>query len=1243
MKQARWNVMRGIRTLSVCVICHVAACGLALSMETPASYGEAAGVDTPILRVPYTEAAPVIDGTMAPQEWSDASSLSGFWYDYSEDSGGDFRFMASRHTMPVVYACYDKEYFYVCYVTPVYPEGSLLKCMGRFPDTVHHPTYGILNDDHIEFEMRPTEDNGMGFVWGLFKWVINPTNATSDQHWSLNGGEGYPWSSKALIRSTVTATAWTLEMRVPLESLLDGDYAQKSTDGTPRVRLPIADGTAYRAWFTRGIGGGCLYFNAFDQHVWNTTKTKLVFDSQAPSFQVNDLGPIMDDMIDVKVTIKNRNMRSESVRAQTVRVGFFVENEAGMNVYSSYDAPEMKDGLVELVPGETKELRLRKSFPGVSADGNVLWFDVRSAGTPAKVLFRTRLITFHSMNGGVASWPTGETDENGKGINQTGSFKERRLDRIQGMRPAKQDFLFTVNRSLYTNRLSAIIDKGLYAAPEEVKRATEAKLTILKVTEEDEEAVREEKQTFSGNFCIFLVDNLELEKGATYKVSVLLFDADKRIVGERTGSEFKHDVPVWVNNTIGKDDVVWEPFIDIKKTDTGFETLKHVFTVDPSGLPGQISIKPDGKREFPLEMRDGKKPVDDATMRWIGRGPQLRAPLRFEAVIGGKRVPATVTAPAKVVRQWKSEIEYASELAAGPVKFAVRTEYDCNGAMFCTFTYSAAEPVTVDALEMLMDVAGLVDIKLTSAGTATGNLGMSGADVSNCWVPEGKGVVWDSAQDKSARPDLFYSCFIPYFWFGSADRGWTFFCDSDRNWSLPMYGSAMAIERNDKGEASWRLKFFSKPATVKDAKDITFTILTHPQKSKPENAPWHAWNSWDTWCDQYRVNFFRRSDETLQAEAKHNPTTPPFQRYYQMGALYTPGWGRAGEDFFVHGFERVIRVGKRQGWWWDLTWPAVRSDNLAEGVAYVRNPADISKDAEELPYQGGFLTMNQYNTMKRLARVAKVNNVPLANSYWAGNSSSLFEGFGRDTIMTEGAGSDPTSYDCDMVTMWPASHWRYMAHANFSGFISGLACPAIMLKPGDEKHFDRQRYGRALLHNIGVQPVVHGRMMNLEICTRVLKYVADFGLWLDDGKTEYVPYWRNSEYVRFGTTPQPPNWGVYASVYRRPTADGKGMQALVIIMNEQEKKPASGALTLDLKRILGGTNAQTAQSVWSEQAIPEPFAAWWAGAIKDRGTGPVLRDLDSGQVVPEVSAGVYGPVHVPWHDFRAFYVRGGAQ
>lgn len=141
------------------------------AVESPTSYGEAARVDTPVLRIPFMGTPPTIDGVMAPGEWDDSSALSGFWYDYAN---ADFRFMAPPQTQLQLYAGFDKEHLYFCYSSPVYPEDSWLKANGRFPDVLNHPLYGMLWDDHHELELRPYDDIAKGFKLGLLRWDVNP-------------------------------------------------------------------------------------------------------------------------------------------------------------------------------------------------------------------------------------------------------------------------------------------------------------------------------------------------------------------------------------------------------------------------------------------------------------------------------------------------------------------------------------------------------------------------------------------------------------------------------------------------------------------------------------------------------------------------------------------------------------------------------------------------------------------------------------------------------------------------------------------------------------------------------------------------------------------------------------------------------------------------------------------------------------------------------------------------------------
>ncbi|MDA0841350.1 MAG: hypothetical protein O2857_26600, partial [Planctomycetota bacterium] len=665
--------------------------GSLAAQEHPTSYGKAATVDAALIRVPMTQNPPTIDGKMSPKEWEDASALTGFWYDVG---GGAYNFLAPKETQNNAYLMYDREKLYGVITYPVYPEGSWLRSRGRFPNVLQHPLYGVLADDHIEFELRPYHDPARGFQMGLIRFDVNSLNTVCDWTWSRLGQYDMTYQSKAVIRSHIDEKMWVMEFSLPFKSLVVLDYAGKDENGLPIVATPPPDGTKYRFWIHPGLGGaGLPLTHVFDQHQWNTTKGQLIFDSQCVAFQVNDLGPIADDVIDVHFSVKNH-----ATQSQTMRLGFFVESARGL-IYSSYDAPDLNKGILELTPGESRKIRLRKAFPGITKDGNVLWFDVRSAGQPAKLLFRARLMRFHSSDGGEMEYENLERDHGitvyrvgddnkpiidpntGKPVKATGDVPYSKIlpTMLEKARPERTEFDARMQISHYDKRLFAVIDVGIAGGSDESKRAKEAKLILMR-DDPEETVVREFTTPFDDVFAMFLVDVPEFVEEEKYKATILLFDQNKRIVGEKDLPPFKYDGGPWKNNKLGLGDDVWEPFEPIKANATSLETTKHRFAISPQGLPGQIFIKPD-PREIQIEKRKPGAQMTDEALLEIGRGPQLREPMRLEAVIGGKRVAASITKPAAITKPGKSETVYTSEMSFGAMSAKLESRYDCDGSI----------------------------------------------------------------------------------------------------------------------------------------------------------------------------------------------------------------------------------------------------------------------------------------------------------------------------------------------------------------------------------------------------------------------------------------------------------------------------------------------------------------------------------------------------------------------------------
>ncbi len=1292
---------------SVCFLAMMVLAGAATSARAqgansvPTSYGEARNVDTPILRVPLLTKPPTIDGILSPGEWEDASAFSGFWYDMDF---GVFEFLAPDETQLQLYAGYDKDYLYFCHRSPIYPVDSWLRARGRFPDTLMHPLYGMLFDDHAELEIRPMEDLTQGFRHGLLRWDVNPIGTITDWYWSPDNGEDFRYNSRAIIRTQADGKHWVIEYAIPLTSLRYGHYAGKGADGQPLVAIPPQDETAYRVWFARGIGGEGTLFNAFDAHGWNTTKMKLVFDSKSPIFQINELGPIMKGILDIHMTVKNHNTRSE-----TVRVGFHIENKEGP-IYSSYDSAEIPNGILELRPGETRKLRLRQQLPTLTTDGDVLWFDVRTQDSPSKILFQTRLINFHTMEGGMAR-------------NKT--FRERRIDAIEKLRPERVPYFdLRVDVSPYTKRLAAVVDRGIVGVKEEIMTAVEARLIVTRTSGEDQEDVHEFSAPMIGNFATFLCDATNIVPGEAYEVTVLAFDANMKIVGEQTETKpFLNltassvgDTPIkgekfqmfawqgkemhvqngpgddpggrpaqlymekgdpllrferfqktpWLDNKIGLEDLVWEPFTPIAPKDKGFDTLKHRFTLDASGLPKQIDIRAD-PRELPLEQRGDGTQVSDATLRMIGRGPQLRAPLRLEAVIAGKRVSAQVVAPAKAVRTGKSEIEYASTLRIGPLSAELLTRYDCDGSLHAKLIYGSDAPAKIDRLELVGDIDGIVDLALsqTSADTYTGS------DRGECGLSKNPGVIWDSTLTKM---ELFYSRFIPWFWFGSADRGWSWYSSGDEGWMLDKEGSTMQLERDKAGDVTWRVMFVNHPVEVVGRRTLDFSILTHPAKPKPENYRLYAWQyhageEWQSMLEnsgdaqfEDRSPLYIRGEKALIGSwhaAAGAPTNipyeqcaawrkdkPPYFRPNMMegGSFDLPERNRLFEDKGIFYLERLVRIGRWVGWWFDSCTPAAPGLNVAMGDAYFRPVANVSSN--ELPWQSNFLTTNVRDLYKRLAKVHAANNVPQRQHTRGNNSARVLESFLWNSVLLRQTGAEIRAYEIDLITTFPNSLYRSLA-MNYTGLITTMPPAKPVVASGDNPRFDRQMLGLALLHDFGVTRggSVKGAIARLagspmeheEQAVRLLDRLTEFGFFQDQD-IEKIPFWRNDAQVRMGDTPGDASQ-VRVTVYRRPLDNGKGYKAIFVILNESDGDIELPLDIRDSKPILGGPNTQTGRDILTRVVVPEVLQPAWQTVGGKASAVPALMDLETGHFIPRAGnkGEKYGPVFVPYHDYRILY------
>jgi hypothetical protein len=415
--------------------------------------------------------------------------------------------------------------------------------------------------------------------------------------------------------------------------------------------------------------------------------------------------------------------------------------------------------------------------------------------------------------------------------------------------------------------------------------------------------------------------------------------------------------------------------------------------------------------------------------------------------------------------------------------------------------------------------------------------------------------------------------------------------------------------------------------------------------------------------ESYLKRDWRRASlapQNLPHEKAHTwrKETAPWPRYGRWRNVgISPEMDQFFEDKAVFYLERQIRVGRRVGYWWDEYWsPGFgRSNNLAAGNAYLRAPEDVGD--KELPYQSNYLTEHMRRTQKRLARIFAQNNVPQRQYHWANSAATAYESFAWDTQLVEECGSSPRSFNIDIVTQFPNSLWRYEAH-NFTGLIARVVpqdgqAQIVFSRPGDDERIDRQFLGRALLNDIGVcYDGPHGTFQNNEEAVRLLTELRDFG-YFEDRNIEYIPYWRSQHLVRYGKGRRrdahlgalgdlEPADSVYVSVFRRPIEEEgrRGFKVLLVIMNEHDEAVHADLKILDPGRLFGSNNNLRLRAVTAAYELPETAGggvlAGWADRVSD---ARVLKDLETGSFIEARpgEADVYGPVWIPYHNYRVLY------
>ena len=300
----------------------------------------------PTLRIPKMNSRPTIDGTLAAREWQQAAMITGF-VDVMQGNA-----LLPSELQTTIFLGYDTRYLYLG-MRSLHPKGS-------YPRSTiwHDQDMRIYGNDNIVWQLcKYDRANARTPGYGFYHFVINPAGAVLSQFYdgkitSDGWSNSAAWSIATITGSQVTATAWTLEMAIPLYALgatpLDGQQWVMQLQRTSAWATPFAS-----AW------GG---------NDWKTAPL-VIFDPQTPAVQAPELGNLLagDFRLPLKITASSQRRHTVSVRAM-------LQDEKGAMLYSTDQQRVIPASKSHLFPLQQRNLP-------VSETGNRLRLEVHEHDT----------------------------------------------------------------------------------------------------------------------------------------------------------------------------------------------------------------------------------------------------------------------------------------------------------------------------------------------------------------------------------------------------------------------------------------------------------------------------------------------------------------------------------------------------------------------------------------------------------------------------------------------------------------------------------------------------------------------------------------------------------------------------------------------------------------------------------------------------------------------------------------------
>lgn len=274
----------------------------------------------------------------------------------------------------------------------------------------------------------------------------------------------------------------------------------------------------------------------------------------------------------------------------------------------------------------------------------------------------------------------------------------------------------------------------------------------------------------------------------------------------------------------------------IKLDGMAVETPKHLFVIAPTGLPQQITIKADAT-ELPLELRHKDAEISQTDLRGIGRGEQLREPMRIVARVAGQEAVAEPVKPCEPGLR-DGRVIAKTELRAGKAALSLEATYLSSGRMDVVVSYGGGK---VDALAVVVDLAGTVDTVIPGVPVSDKVQAYNPAEFA---VGTDEGLVWANTHESPPEGVRNLPGVLSRAYVGNGDRGFTWLAaDPEQGFEINEKIPFMALERNKAGQVRWSIYLANRETKLRKQQTASFSILTHPARTKPRGVRHKVWTA----------------------------------------------------------------------------------------------------------------------------------------------------------------------------------------------------------------------------------------------------------------------------------------------------------------------------------------------------------------------------------------------------------------